>query len=154
MPLTSCQVSFTSASSRADRACLERAWRSQPADGRLRYTIGTEPLHRFPALMRCELRRTTVLHALGLRSNTAITSASKDQRTLELGQATKHSQRQSTGGVVVSAHGSASDLKPAPALPITSRLLSRSRYADERTTRRLLRARRQRPCGCRAAERA
>src|SRR5262249_41513384 len=36
MPPTSCQVSFTSASSRADRACLERAWRSQPANGRLR----------------------------------------------------------------------------------------------------------------------
>src|SRR5262249_19970479 len=44
MPLTSCQVSFTSASSRADRACLERAWRSQPANGRLRDAVGAGQL--------------------------------------------------------------------------------------------------------------
>ena len=44
MPLTSCQVSFTSAPSRADRACLERAGRSQPANGRLRDAVGAGEL--------------------------------------------------------------------------------------------------------------
>src|SRR5499426_3425241 len=74
MPLTSCQVSFTSASSRADRAYLERAWRSQPANGRLRDAVGAgqlclrgalrEALHGLTALMGCERRRATEAHAL------------------------------------------------------------------------------------------
>jgi hypothetical protein len=56
-----------------DRAFRERARCSQPADGRLRYTIRSgklslhrtrcNPLHRFPSLMRGELGRTTELHA-------------------------------------------------------------------------------------------
>src|SRR5262245_40725466 len=52
MPLTSCQASFTSASSRADRACLERAWRSQPANGRLRDAEGACQLYLRGALQR------------------------------------------------------------------------------------------------------
>src|SRR5262245_63637823 len=36
------QVSFTSASSRADRACLERAGRTRPANGRLRGAVGAD----------------------------------------------------------------------------------------------------------------
>src|SRR5262245_17454650 len=46
--------------------------------------------------MRRELRRTPELHALGLRTRTAIASARLDQLALELGQAAKHSQHQST----------------------------------------------------------
>jgi hypothetical protein len=56
-----------------DRAFRERARCSQPADGRLRYTIRSgklslhrtlgKPLHRFPPLMRCELRRPAELDA-------------------------------------------------------------------------------------------
>src|SRR5215472_18884435 len=69
MPLTSCQVSSTPASSRADRACLERAGRSQPANGRLRDAVGArqlclrgslrEALHGLTTLMGCERRRAT-----------------------------------------------------------------------------------------------
>jgi len=44
--------------------------------------------------MHRELRRTTELHALGLRSSTAITGASKDQGALKLGQAAEHCQHQ------------------------------------------------------------
>jgi hypothetical protein len=58
---TGCQVSFTSASSHADRVCLERTRRSQSANGRLRHAVGArkiglhdtlrEALHRFLALV-------------------------------------------------------------------------------------------------------
>jgi hypothetical protein len=66
MPLTTCQVSFTSASSRADRACLERAWRSQPANGGLRDAVGASQLClrgalREAPLMGCERRRSEML---------------------------------------------------------------------------------------------
>ena len=67
--LTGCQVSFTSASSHADRAYRERAGRSQPANGRLRHAVGArqlclrgslrQALHGLTALMGCERRRTT-----------------------------------------------------------------------------------------------
>jgi len=83
-----------------DRACRERARSCQPADGRLAHTIRTskislhctlgKPLHRFPSLMRSELGRTAELHTLGLRSCSAITRASEDQRTLELSKTAKH----------------------------------------------------------------
>src|SRR5262249_30320825 len=92
MPLTSCQVSFTSASSRADRACLERAWRSQPANGRLRDTVGAgqlclrgalrEALHGLTALMGCERRRATEAHALRLRAVAPGAGSGKDQLAL------------------------------------------------------------------------
>jgi hypothetical protein len=60
---------ITSTSSRADRACPERARCSQSANGRLRDAVGAgqlclrgtlrEALHRLPALMGCERRRAT-----------------------------------------------------------------------------------------------
>src|SRR5215510_10410773 len=94
MPLTSCQVAFTSASSRADRACLERAGRSQPANGRLRDAVGAgqlclhgalrEALHGLTALMGCERRRATEAHALRLRAVAAGAGSGEDQLALEL----------------------------------------------------------------------
>src|SRR5262245_11628014 len=96
MPLTSCQVSFTSAASRADRACLERAWRSQPANGRLRDAAGAgqlclrgalrEARHGLTAWMGCERRRATEAHALCLRA----AGSGEDQLALELGQPAEH----------------------------------------------------------------
>src|SRR5262249_12443379 len=87
MPLTSCQVSSTPASSRAARACLERAGRSQPANGRLRDAVGAgqlclhgalrEALHGLTALMGCERGRATEAHALRLRAVAAGSSRSK-----------------------------------------------------------------------------
>src|SRR5262245_66693207 len=89
------QVSFTSASSRADRACLERAGRSQPANGRLRDAVGAgqlclrgalrEALHGLTALMACERRRAAEAHALCLRAVAAVAGTAQDQLALELG---------------------------------------------------------------------
>src|SRR5215475_440898 len=70
MPLTSGQVSFTSASSRADRACLERAGRSQPANGRLRHSVGAGHIGLHSAFLEKlrELRpiRPSAAHFLGV----------------------------------------------------------------------------------------
>src|SRR5262245_56960537 len=89
MPLTSGQVSFTSAPSRADRACLERAGRSQPANGRLRDGVGAgqlglhcalrEALHGLTALMGCERRRATEAYALRLRAVAAGAGSGEDR---------------------------------------------------------------------------
>src|SRR5262245_4030620 len=97
---TGCQVSFTSASSRADRACPERARCSQPANGRLRHAVGArqlclrgslrEALHGLTALMGCERRRATEAHTLNLRAGAAGASSGEDQFALELGQSAEH----------------------------------------------------------------
>src|SRR5262245_4130823 len=94
------QVSFTSASSRADRACLERAGRGQSANGRLRDPIGAgqlclrralrEALHGLTALMGRERRRATEAHALRLRAVAAGAGSGEDQLALELGQPAEH----------------------------------------------------------------
>jgi hypothetical protein len=55
MPLTSCQVAVTSASSRADRACLERAGCRQPANGRQRRNFRKRHLRR--GLLHCPATR-------------------------------------------------------------------------------------------------
>ena len=72
---------FTSTSSRAGRACPERAGCSQSANGRLRDAIGTrqlclrgtlrETLHGLTPLVGCERRRATEAHALRLRASAA-----------------------------------------------------------------------------------
>jgi len=97
MPLNA----FTSVSSRADRACLERAGRSQPANGRLRDAVGAgqlclrgalrEALHGLTALMGCERRRATEAHALRLRAVAAGAGSGEDQLALELGQPAEQS---------------------------------------------------------------
>src|SRR5262249_40035964 len=84
----------------ADRACLERAWRSQPANGRLRDAVGAgqlclrgalrEALHGLTPLMGCERRRATEAHALRLRAVAAGAGSGEDQLALELGQAAEH----------------------------------------------------------------
>src|SRR5262245_17095862 len=89
MPLTSCQVAFTSACLRADRACLERARRSQSANGRLRDAVGAgqlclrgalrEALHGLTALMGCERRRATEAYALRLRAVAAGAGSGEDR---------------------------------------------------------------------------
>src|SRR5215510_11569780 len=95
MPLTSCQVAFTSASSRADRACLERAGRSQPANGRLRDAVGAgqlclrgalrEALHGLTALMGCERRRATSLLGLSRPHGAVITKRNRGPRPVRRG---------------------------------------------------------------------
>src|SRR5262249_7280598 len=94
--LTSCQVSFISAFSRADRAYRERAGCSQSANGRLRHAIGArqlglrgalcQALHGLTALMGCERRRSTEAHALRLRAGAARAGSGEDHLALELGQ--------------------------------------------------------------------
>lgn len=130
-------TSTRASSSRADRADLERAGCTQSADGRLRNTVRPrkiglhgalrEALHRFLALVGDRLggrpnftplafaraRPSPVLARIKLRSNSA-----KPASTVTISLPC---------GVVVSANGSASDLKPARALPMASRMLSRSR---------------------------
>src|SRR5262249_36545559 len=104
--LTSCQVVFTSASSCADRACLERAGCSQPANSRLRDAVGArqlclrgalrEALHGLAALMGCERRRPTEAHTLRLRAGAAGASSGEDQLALELGQSAEHGEHEPT----------------------------------------------------------
>src|SRR5262245_64956158 len=94
------QVSFTSASSHADRAYRERAGCSQPANGRLRHAVGArqlclrgalrEAVHGLTALMGCERRRATETHALRLGADAAGAGSGEDQLALELSQSAEH----------------------------------------------------------------
>src|SRR5262249_44529871 len=105
-PTSSGRVVFTSAASRADRACLERAGCSQPANGRLRDAVGArqlrlrgalrEALHGLAALMGCERRRPTEAHTLRLRAGAAGAGSGKDQLALELGQPAEHGEQEPT----------------------------------------------------------
>src|SRR5215475_10950970 len=85
---------------------LERAWRSQPANGRLRDAVGAgqlclrdalrEALHGLAALMGCERRRPTEAHTLRLRAGAAGAGSGEDQLALELGQPAEHGEHEPT----------------------------------------------------------
>src|SRR5262249_7422967 len=97
---------ITSASSRADRACLERAGRSQPANGRLRDAVGAgqlclrgalrEALHGLTALMGCERRRAT-------EANGPVPSRGRGRRRFWRGYSASPFSISRPCGVVVSA---------------------------------------------------
>jgi hypothetical protein len=82
-------------------------------DIRLRLAL-RQPFQRLLSLVRCQLARTTEPHPTLLGALPALPRASANQLALELSQAPWTVSIKRPWGLVVSAHVSLSDLKPAP----------------------------------------
>src|SRR5262249_9384409 len=97
-------ITVASSGAVGDRALLERAGGSQPADRRLAHTIGPgqiglhsalrEPLEDFLALVGRQLLRTAEANTARLGALAAVIGTSSDQRAFELGETSKHREPQ------------------------------------------------------------
>jgi hypothetical protein len=119
------------------RAYLERAGRSQPANRGCVHIVGpgdigldlalSESLGSLLPLVWRQLPRPTKSHALGLRTGTAVTCRARISSRSNSASPSRIVSISRPCGVVVSAQASDSDLKPAPALRVTTSMSPASR---------------------------
>jgi len=90
-------------------------------------TARLAPLKRLAPLVGIQPGRPSHVSPARFGSYPSFARPGADQRPIKLRKATQHRQHQAPVRLVVLAHVSESDLKPAPALLIVSRMLSKSR---------------------------